>query len=236
MADRTYVPGMDNAYARPGQQQSNGGTSGTSNTPKGGTYVPGLGTKNVSSASPEGARSKDDGAPVLGFLYSISRHGITEYWPLRVGANTIGRDASNDIVLLEESVSGSHAVIHTRMMKNGKVIAQIQDVGSKNGIFVNDEELGYTAVECHNNDVIQIGEAYKLLLILVNSNECGIGVAQNFRDVESAPEDNIDIFKDPFVNSGSQNRGTVPLSGDSTIAPPVGTRFMPDPNPDPKYK
>ena len=111
------------------------------------TYVPGMQAK---AAGVEDVKNEQgDNTPVVGFLYSISRQGIGEYWPLYLGKNTIGRAASCDIRLLEMSVSDLHASISIKQMKSThKLIASIRDEGSKNGIYINDEELDYDNHSC----------------------------------------------------------------------------------------
>ncbi len=72
------------------------------------------------------------GAPVVGFLYSISRQGIGEYWPLHIGSNKIGRSGNCDICLKEGTVSDIHAELNIKQMKTThKILASIKDIGSK---------------------------------------------------------------------------------------------------------
>ena len=104
--DKTNVPGNfpgGNFYQRqPGAERQHQGT-----------MVPGMNTQAPAVASPgampnpmAGPAGMPMGAPVagpapveaaqaavpvVGFLYSISRQGFGEYWPLHVGTNTIGR-------------------------------------------------------------------------------------------------------------------------------------------------
>lgn len=40
--------------------------------------------------------------------------------------------------------------------------------------------------DCKNNDIIKIGDNYELLLLLVNANEYGLKVAENFMALEGA--------------------------------------------------
>lgn len=122
---------------------------------------------------------------VVGFLYSISRKGIGEYWPLHLGMNTIGRSSECSIQLKEQSVSERHAVINIKKMKTTDVlIASIRDEGSKNGMFLNSEELDYDMHTCKNGDIITVGFNYQLLLILINASSCGLFMSENFQAVE----------------------------------------------------
>ena len=200
--DKTNVPGNfpgGNFYQRqPGAEPQHQGT-----------MVPGMNTQAPAVASPgampnpmAGPAGMPMGAPVagpapveaaqaavpvVGFLYSISRQGFGEYWPLHVGTNTIGRSEDCDICLREQTVSEHHASLFIRQMKTSrKIIASIRDEGSKNGIFVNQNELTYDAFTCKNRDLITIGNNYVLLLILVDADEMGLSVATNFRPTDAA--------------------------------------------------
>ena len=163
-----------------------------------GTVVPGMNTQAPNMApqaqqmpqqnqalEPQPFEAPQAQIPVVGFLYSISRQGFGEYWPLHVGTNTIGRSRDNEICLREQTVSDRHASLFIRQMKSSrKIIASIRDEGSKNGIFVNQEELTYDAYTCKNRDVITIGNSYKLLLILIDADEMGLSVATDFRPAD----------------------------------------------------
>lgn len=215
MANKTNVPGVGgNMYAR----------SATGNGPRP-TTVPGMSDNNAPNVTAENAPTKK--VPVVGFLYSISRFGIGEYWPIHVGRNTIGRNEDCDICLKEETVSGLHASLNVKQMKTTtKLIASIRDEGSKNGMFVNDEELGYDPHTCKNQDLITIGDNYKLLFILIDAEEMGLEVSENFRATD-APEPGpvpppLNSFYDH--NNRAQN-GTMTLDGDSGTAPGT-TQFL----------
>lgn len=201
------------------------------------TYVPGM-QENAPGVNNSGMTQKDN-TPVVGFLYSISRKGIGEYWPLHLGTNTIGRASDCDIILRERSVSEHHATISIKQMKStGKLIASIKDVGSKNGMYLNEEELDYDNHTCKHNDKIIVGTCYKLLLILIDAKESGLSVAEDFMATE---EDDFD-FEGPqrqfdygdatqsrFNPYGSDNRnvdtGTVDLNGQQPDKPGK-TKFM----------
>ena len=211
-----------NPYQRP-----EGGNSTFGNE----TYVPGMQqnapgvTNQVNSEGVKG----DDKNPVVGFLYSISRKGIGEFWPLHLGPNTIGRSSENDIQLLEASVSDKHASLSVRKMKTtGNLIASVQDSGSKNGMFLNDEELDFERHTCKNGDVLTIGSCYKLVLLLIDANAYGLSVAEDFVPVD---EEQVDEPNRPnglsFYERGERADygGTVDLSGNN-ITEPGGTQFM----------
>lgn len=243
--NKTVVPGMgeaeplgENRNKKAGNDFYSRGTTRMNNSgsPQG-TIVPGMsnlaGNGNASHREPA-QRNASPNVPVIGFFYTISRQGVGEYWPIHVGRNTIGRDANNDIVLAEYTVSGLHASLSVRKMKsNGKVIALIRDEGSKTGILVNGEELGYEGHECFNGDIITIGCNYTLLLILVNAEESGLSVAKDFEDaLVEEEDDDTDIIPGPPTNGrptfnpyDHNNRGTVAMDG-NVGEEPGGTKFM----------
>ncbi len=177
--------GMTGMYARGAQPAARG------------TIVPGMENMSVGGGQPMGSpapaqrRVVQPGKPVVGFLYSISRTQMGEYWPLQIGRNTIGQDDASDIVLKEGTVSGNHAVIIVRQIKNtGGVIAAVTDTQSTNGTMINGETIGFQAVECHSGDKITVGNNYELVLVLIDASKYDLSVAEGFIPVEaSEPED-----------------------------------------------
>ena len=185
-----------------------------------GTYVPGM-HDDFSGAKMKVADDSDN-TPVVGFLYSISRKGIGEYWPLHLGTNIIGRSEDCDICLQEMSVSEKHASISIKQMKSThSIIASIRDIGSKNGIYLNDEELDYENHSCKSNDLILIGRCYKLLLLLIDAEQCGLSIAEDF-----VPASSVSIEED-FYRPEERNieTGTVDLSG-AKFDGPGNTNFL----------
>ena len=181
MNQDTYVPGMNGAgqapqpglYANP---NVNGGSTQT--------YIP-----SMNAAPAPTAAKPSTGAPVVGFLYSISRDGFPEYWPLYVGVNKIGKGADMDIRLCEKSVSDHHANLNIKRMRTAgnRLVASIIDVGSKNGVMLNDEELDFDPHSCKTDDIIVIGCNYKLLLLLADPVHYKLEVAPDFQPSEEEP-------------------------------------------------
>ena len=189
-----------------------------------GTFVPGMheAVKNADN----NPKKEDNAAPVVGFLYYISSQGIGEYWPLRLGTNIIGRSADCDIRLMERSVSERHASISIKQMSSThRLIASIRDIGSKNGIYLNDEELDYENHTCNANDIITIGRCYKLILLLVDAEQLGLSVAENFvavddESIETNPITSPVIKGNPYSSYDRKvEAGTVDLSGDQFDGP-----------------
>lgn len=230
--DETFVKGGNNPYAR-----SKGGQRTGSET-----YIPGMNDYtpgSVPAPAVTNPKAKPN-TPVVGFLYSISRKGIGEYWPLHLGTNTIGRAEDNDICLKEMSVSSKHATLSIKQMKSThKLIASIRDTGSKTGMYLNDEELDYENHTCKANDIITVGANYKLLLILIDAEEYGLSVSEEFvedKDASEAPAPyqtrggfGDDATQNNFRPYSSDHRnvdtGTVDLSG-AGFDEPGGTEMM----------
>ncbi len=78
---------------------------------------------------------------VGGFLITYQSNPDGEFWPLRGGKNTVGRAQSGelDVPLPDATTSSRHAAFHVDVhaMK-----ISIEDTGSTNGTFVNEEHLG----------------------------------------------------------------------------------------------
>jgi len=77
---------------------------------------------------------------------------VDERYPILSGKTKIGRFRGNDVALHDPAVSRYHAEI--RFNDAGEFM--IADLGSKNGIMVNDEEV-YERV-LHDQDIIEIGD------------------------------------------------------------------------------
>lgn len=92
-----------------------------------------------------------------GFLYSFHANPNGDFWPLFAGENAIGRADSGealDIPIADPTTSSRHAVL----ISDGPSRMTLQDAGSTNGSFVNDQPVGYQgSVELHDGDRIRLG-------------------------------------------------------------------------------
>lgn len=221
--DRGY-PGNNQSYSRPSNQ-------GRGN----GTVYPGMEMpvgQQRPSAPYQQNNSKPSGKPIVGFLYSISRTGVGEYWPLHIGQNIIGNAPDCDIVLGEGTVSQRHANLHiNKMKKPEKTEATISDLGSTNGTQVNENSVSVARpVECVNGDIITIGENYDLLLLLIDTKAIGLHLSENFIDVQDEQQDMFPgVFTQGHDNS-TRNQQDFPPRFDptSTVHPSV---YSPDSRP-----
>ncbi len=228
-SNKTVIPGMEDAYT----EQSNFGKQNLNGQSD--TCVPN--TFGVDISGMERTIQK----PIIGFLYSISRFGHSEYWPLHIGSNSIGRVNKNHICLNEATVSEEHAILVVQQMKNPeKVIAWINDSGSTCGTMINGESLGFDRRECVNGDIITIGEHYDLYLILIDAKQIGLNIHRDFIPTQGQVSESHQP-SNPYV-APSQNRftqgygqggsnpqeGTVGIDevGNKPVNKPGGTIFM----------
>ncbi|MCA9141548.1 MAG: SpoIIE family protein phosphatase [Planctomycetales bacterium] len=83
----------------------------------------------------------------------VVEQGKKTLFDLQPGANLIGRHPDCHIEIVQASVSGKHAAIYG---ENGSFF--IEDTGSRNGTFVNKQQIT-TRVKLNHNDMIQFGDA-----------------------------------------------------------------------------
>lgn len=214
--NKTVIPGLENSNQIPNGAQVH--TAPTSYAPYDGkTVVPGV--TPGSSAPTTVVNNK----PIVGFLYSISRTGFGEFWPLRVGPNSIGRSKSCDIYLPEGTVSEQHAEFVIHLMKNPeKVNAAIYDQRSTCGTMINGESLGFEPREVVNGDIITIGDHYDLYVILIDVKQLGLNVCQQFIPVDAeqfnpsvqqhAPNTggHTQVFNTPYPGASAQPQSAPP--------------------------
>lgn len=187
---KTYTPeiserDMADFYKSGGRQDS-------------GTVVTGFGCADRPSESGVGTSMnvpspQRNSKPVLGFLYSVSNNGKTEFWPLHLGTNILGSHSSRDVFLPEATVSSRHASLVIQKMKNPeKVVAAISDMGSTNGTMLNGESVFITPRECKSGDKITAGDHYELLLILLDPKQLNLEPVDDFiplsRGSDEGPE------------------------------------------------
>lgn len=174
-SNRTIIPGMESPYGN--EYTHNNGLGSDQSTPKDGTYVP----DGIHNPMGESVYVHSPQKPIVGFLYSISKSNVGEFWPLHIGPNFIGRSPKCDVCLKEGTVSENHATLVIRVMKNPeKVIASVCDSSSTIGTMINGESLGFDQRECMNGDIITIGAHYDLLFILIDAKQIGLKVCTEF--------------------------------------------------------
>lgn len=233
MEQATFIPDMNGANVghaskdgAPQQFQSDG--TMIEGMPYGNPYSPDTASnKNMGQSEPNPSY-KNQGTPVVGFLYSVSKNGFPEYWPLYVGRNRVGKGHDVDICLREASVSDHHADIQIKKMRQqgGKLIATIVDAGSKNGIILNDEELDYDRHSLKNGDVLTIGLHYKMVFLLVDPIEFGLQPVEGFVALDNVRQETPSAPAVP------------PIPSDATFSPGAPNHSTSDPysNPYENYR
>src|SRR5580692_1149653 len=94
------------------------------------------------SDEPNLAAAAPAGRTLRGFLVSFQVNQLGDFWPLYSGRLTIGRANSGeslDVPLADATISSRHAALTVEV--SGGI--QLEDTGSTNGTFVNDEHLGF---------------------------------------------------------------------------------------------
>lgn len=93
-----------------------------------------------------------------GFLVSYQSNTQGDFWALNGGRKTIGRANSGeqvDIPLSDATISSRHAAL---VVDGSAGTVQIEDTGSTNGTFVNEEHIGFNGKrELRDGDKIRFG-------------------------------------------------------------------------------
>ncbi|HXX65731.1 MAG TPA: FHA domain-containing protein [Polyangiaceae bacterium] len=93
-----------------------------------------------------------------GFLVAYGTNPSGDFWPLTGGRHTIGRFGTGDgldIALQDPTISSRHAAI---VVDGSSGSVGLEDTGSTNGTFVNDEHIGYGGRrELKDGDRIRFG-------------------------------------------------------------------------------
>jgi pSer/pThr/pTyr-binding forkhead associated (FHA) protein len=102
-----------------------------------------------------------------GFVVSWHNDPLGTYWPLYAGPNYVGRAGAADglhIEVADPATSSTHGTVHCDP-STGRVL--VEDTGSTNGTFVNEERLPYQgARELRDGDRLRFG-SYTVRLLLV---------------------------------------------------------------------
>ena len=134
--------------------------------------------------------SVEDVKIVRGFLFTASRQGNGEFWPLHVGTNTIGRLMTCDICLPEENVANRHAELNLEQGEGGLAVSlcvfQDEYATQLNGLT-----LDAGVVKCHDRDIIAIGDNLQFLLLLADVEKYGLNVSDKMADKALAADEPI---------------------------------------------
>ncbi|MBI3424857.1 MAG: FHA domain-containing protein [Acidobacteria bacterium] len=112
---------------------------------------PGGGRHTSVMAAEDVKRAISSKGKLVGWLVNYGRNPDGEDYKLRAGYNRLGANPACDIVVEDETVSGSHAIL---VFRDGRCL--IKDDLSRNGTFVNGKEI----TEAHplqNYDQVRVG-------------------------------------------------------------------------------
>lgn len=117
------------------------------------------------SACPESGNGQRMEALLV--LFETGEEGATapgRTWVLNRPVTTIGRWDSNDVVLPDRWISRHHAHIRQEAMPGQRSRYTIEDLDSKNGLFVNGSRIS-GPVQLEDGDRIQISPRYALTFV-----------------------------------------------------------------------
>lgn len=105
-------------------------------------------------AADEVKRAIGSKGKLVGWLVNYGRNPDGEDYKLRAGYNRLGANPACDIVVEDETVSGSHAIL---VFRDGRCL--IKDDLSRNGTFVNGREIS-ESYPLQSYDQVRIGNTY----------------------------------------------------------------------------
>jgi pSer/pThr/pTyr-binding forkhead associated (FHA) protein len=106
----------------------------------------------------EAAREAAPARILRGFLVAYGTNAAGDFWPLTGGRHIVGRLGSGDgvdVALQDPTISSRHGAI---VVDANACTIVVEDTGSTNGTFVNDEHIGFNGRrELRDGDRVRFG-------------------------------------------------------------------------------
>lgn len=119
---------------------------------------PGFGAPAPAYGGAAPAAEHAPGKILRGFVVAYGANASGDFWPLQGGRVAVGRLAASDgidISLQDPTISSRHAAFNVDAQSGG---IAIEDTGSTNGTFVNDEHIGFNGRrELRDGDRVRFG-------------------------------------------------------------------------------
>lgn len=144
---------------------------------------------------------------IVGLLFSVSKTEMGEIIPIYLGRNVIGRDASCDICLEEESVSDTHAIIVARQLTGNRpmIVVSLTDKDSSYGTYLSNELIDYDTHIVENGDHIRFGQAYEFVFIKLDATNLGLNKANNFYSASATKLASSESGNNPYAPTNGKN-------------------------------
>jgi len=126
---------------------------------------------------------------------------LEEMFTLREGTTTVGRDSSNDIQILKESISRHHA-----RLSNLSSVCEVEDLNSANGTYVDGQRTAAMALK-HGNEIRFGDEVFRFEEIGSIGSDDAQGTHRDYSD--KAQRDTVKIKA--YVPEVKQDKPAVSL-------------------------
>jgi len=146
-----------------------------------------------------------------------------QVFPLTEGVITIGREAYNDVILIDPEASRKHAQIS---FQAGRYV--VEDLGSTNGTYVNGRQI-MSPTTLNRGDVIEVGEMARILFQGPGSDiaETVMRAPSSSRDATMAMSEDLATFSEKLQPPPAASLTAQELPPPPVAAPPEVKIAMP---------
>jgi pSer/pThr/pTyr-binding forkhead associated (FHA) protein len=145
-----------------------------------------------------------------------------QVFPLTEGVLTIGREAYNDVILIDPEASRKHAQIS---FQAGRYV--VEDLGSTNGTFVNGRQI-MTPTTLNRGDIIEVGEMARIVFQGPGSDiaETMMRAPSSSRDATMAMPDDLATFSEKLQPPPADSLTAQELPPPPVAAPPSEAKMV----------